>query len=361
MAIVAGNAAVGENPGKRKPAGAGDAPATAKSADLNNPFVQLIRDPQVQKELSLSAAQVNALDGAYAKVEPRLWLLRDAGAGSGAGEKAGLLAAIEADSSAILDPPQLARLRQIGVRARGWPGITDESTAGRLKLSAEQIARIENVVDQTRRESQAVMASADPPAERDKALEKLRTLEGTSIQELLSAEQRRLLAELVGDSYDLATVQPLAFKAPELVAVDAWLNSSPLKLSGLRGKVVAFHFWAFNCGNCINNLPHYTSWHEQLASRGLVVVGMHTPETKAERDVDTLRSRLERHAIRYPVAVDHDAANWAAWANSMWPSVYLVDKRGRVRYWWYGEMNWQGTEGEKFMRQRIEQLLAERD
>ena len=128
----------------------------------------------------------------------------------------------------------------------------------------------------------------------------------------------------------------------------------------LRGKVVAFHFWAFGCINCVHNLPHYTKWHDEMASKGLVVLGMHTPETQAERNVVALQKKVEENAIRYPVAVDHDAQNWAAWANSMWPSVYLVDKKGRVRYWWYGEMNWQGTEGERFMRQQIEVLLAEK-
>lgn len=63
--------------------------------------------------------------------------------------------------------------------------------------------------------------------------------------------------------------------------------------------------------------------------------------------------------MRYPVAVDPDKKTWNAWANNMWPSVYLIDKRGHVRYWWYGELNWQGGDGEKFMRGKIEELLAE--
>ena len=124
---------------------------------------------------------------------------------------------------------------------------------------------------------------------------------------------------------------------------------------------MAFHFWACNCINCVHNLPHYNKWHEELAGRGLLVLGIHTPETAAEREIATVRAKVDEHAIRYPVAIDHDNANWKAWANSMWPSVYLVDKRGRVRYWWYGEMNWQGAKGEQFMRQKIEELLAERE
>jgi peroxiredoxin len=189
----------------------------------------------------------------------------------------------------------------------------------------------------------------------------LRREEGESIQKLLSDAQRRKLAEMVGQPYDLSTVPPLTFAAPELEETDGWVNSKPLKLSDLRGKVVAFHFWAFNCINCVHNLPHYNAWQRKFASRGLVVIGMHTPETAAERDRSALEEKIREHQIAYPVASDHENGNWRAWANSMWPSVYLVDKRGRVRYWWYGELSWQGAQGEAAMRKRIENLLAEAD
>ncbi len=186
-----------------------------------------------------------------------------------------------------------------------------------------------------------------------------RTEEGNAIQTLLSPAQQQTLAQLVGAPYDLSSVRPLTYAAPELVEVEAWINSPPLKMADLRGKVVAFHFWASGCINCIHNLPHYAKWHEEMADKGLVVLGMHTPETRIEHSIDNLHGKVAEYAILYPVAMDHDAGNWKAWANSLWPSVYLVDKTGRVRYWWYGELNWQGAQGEQFMRQKIEELLVE--
>ena len=90
-----------------------------------------------------------------------------------------------------------------------------------------------------------------------------------------------------------------------------------------------------------------------------MIIGIHTPETQAERDPDRVRSKVKEAAFTYPVVVDNEKTNWNAWGNSMWPSVYLIDKRGNLRYWWYGELNWQGTEGEKIMRECIEELLAE--
>ena len=72
-----------------------------------------------------------------------------------------------------------------------------------------------------------------------------------------------------------------------------------------------------------------------------------------------MREKAKANHMTYPIAVDHESKTWQAWSNRVWPSVYLIDKKGRVRFWWYGELNWEGVEGEKFMRERIEELLAE--
>ena len=86
---------------------------------------------------------------------------------------------------------------------------------------------------------------------------------------------------------------------------------------------------------------------------------MHTPETQSERSFDNLKSKVKESDLTYPVVMDQEGAIWNAWGNSMWPATYLIDKNGVVRYWWIGELNWDGAEGEKIMRQRIEELLAE--
>jgi len=88
-------------------------------------------------------------------------------------------------------------------------------------------------------------------------------------------------------------------------------------------------------------------------------VGIHTPEGGGEFDVEQVRKKAAEAKFTFPVLIDNDKKNWNAWGNSMWPSVYLVDKKGDLRFWWYGELNWQGQEGEKYLRQRIEELLAE--
>ena len=92
----------------------------------------------------------------------------------------------------------------------------------------------------------------------------------------------------------------------------------------------------------------------------MVVLGVHTPETSREREIGNVRREAREAGLTFPILVDNEKKNWDAWGNSMWPSVYLIDKQGDIRYWWYGELNWQGAEGERLLRKRIEQLIAEK-
>ena len=89
------------------------------------------------------------------------------------------------------------------------------------------------------------------------------------------------------------------------------------------------------------------------------MLGVHTPETQVEHQVGRVREKVKEASFRFPVVVDNEKQIWNTWGNSMWPSVYLIDKRGYIRYWWYGELNWQGGDGEKRMRSHLETLLAE--
>jgi peroxiredoxin len=90
-----------------------------------------------------------------------------------------------------------------------------------------------------------------------------------------------------------------------------------------------------------------------------VVLGIHTPEVAHEREMDNVRRDAQETGLTFPILIDNDQQNWDAWGNSMWPSVYLIDKQGYVRYWWFGELNWEGAKGEELLRQRIGELLKE--
>jgi len=109
----------------------------------------------------------------------------------------------------------------------------------------------------------------------------------------------------------------------------------------------------------VRNYPWYRGWQSSYSDKGLVILGVHTPETSAEREVDRVRAEVAKAQFTFPVAIDNDKANWNSWGNSMWPSVYLIDKKGHIRYWWYGELNWKGAGGQEIMAKKIEELLAE--
>jgi cytochrome c biogenesis protein CcdA/thiol-disulfide isomerase/thioredoxin len=144
----------------------------------------------------------------------------------------------------------------------------------------------------------------------------------------------------------------LGDEAPELAGIDAWLNSPPLEISALRGKVVLVDFWTFACSNCVNTLPSLRRWHEKYAAEGLVVIGVHTPEYAFERERGNVEAALRRYGIAYPVALDNGYATWAAFRNRYWPSLYLLDRDGRLVFRHEGEGDYEEIE------RAIEKALA---
>jgi thiol-disulfide isomerase/thioredoxin len=143
-----------------------------------------------------------------------------------------------------------------------------------------------------------------------------------------------------------AHAAPLAkeVQAPEFSGIEKWLNTEPLTMQQLRGKVVLVDFWTFDCINCINTLPHVKSWHDKYKDQGLVIVGVHTPEFPFERSTDNVKAALKRFDIRYPVAQDNRYATWSAYNNQYWPATYLIDKKGQIVYTHFGEGKYQETE-----------------
>ncbi|MDB5892133.1 MAG: Redoxin protein [Polaromonas sp.] len=132
--------------------------------------------------------------------------------------------------------------------------------------------------------------------------------------------------------------------APEFDGIEQWLNSAPLSMAGLRGKVVLIDFWTYACINCLRTLPHVNRWADTYRAQGLVVVGVHTPEFAFERSTSNLQTAMRRFGVKHPVAQDNRYATWKAYANQYWPAKYLVDARGRIRYQHFGEGRYDETE-----------------
>ena len=140
--------------------------------------------------------------------------------------------------------------------------------------------------------------------------------------------------------------------APEF-APGTWINSDQLTLKKLGGRVVLVEFWTFGCYNCRNTLPYVKRWDEQYRDKGLTVVGVHSPELEEERAIENVRRETASLGIRYPVVTDNDYATWKAYNVEAWPTVFILDKQGRIRWTHVGEGAYEEEES------LIQKLLAE--
>jgi len=125
--------------------------------------------------------------------------------------------------------------------------------------------------------------------------------------------------------------------APEFAGIDGWINSEPLTMAGSSGKVVLVDFWTYSCINCLRTLPQIIAWYDKYKDKGLMVVGVHTPEFAYERERQNLQAAIGRLGVKYPVAQDNHYATWKAYDNESWPAFYLIDQRGRVVLKHFGE------------------------
>ena len=146
---------------------------------------------------------------------------------------------------------------------------------------------------------------------------------------------------------------PVEGRLPGFDGATGWLNSPPLEVDDLRGKVVLVDFWTYTCINWLRTLGHLRAWAEKYRDHGLVVVGVHTPEFPFERDADNVREAASELGVEYPIALDPDYAVWTAFGNRYWPAAYFADAEGRIRHHQFGE-------GEYEMCERvIQQLLRD--
>jgi len=143
-------------------------------------------------------------------------------------------------------------------------------------------------------------------------------------------------------------------KAPELQFISGYLNTEEgLKIGDLKGQVVLIDFWTYTCINCIRTLPFLIEWDEKYRDKGLVIIGVHTPEFPFEKKYENVKEAVEKHGITYPVVQDNDYGTWNAYRNRFWPHKFLIDAEGFIRYDHIGEGKYEETE------RQIQELLSE--
>jgi thiol-disulfide isomerase/thioredoxin len=140
---------------------------------------------------------------------------------------------------------------------------------------------------------------------------------------------------------------------PGFDGATGWINTQPLTAGDLQGKVVLVDFWTYTCINWLRTLAYVRAWAEKYKDRGLVVVGVHTPEFPFEQNVDNVRRAANDMNVLYPIALDPDYAVWRAFSNRYWPAIYIADAQGRIRHHQFGEGGYDECE------RGIQQLLRE--
>lgn len=138
----------------------------------------------------------------------------------------------------------------------------------------------------------------------------------------------------------LATPYP----APLIIGINAWINSPPVKLSDLKGKVVLIEFWTSSCPYCKSALPYVNQWYKRYHDQGLLIIGIHSPKTEDEHSLAVVKKAVTEYAIPYPVALDNHFETWENYNAEGWPSFYLIDSKGKVVYLSYGAQNYEVIE-----------------
>ena len=151
---------------------------------------------------------------------------------------------------------------------------------------------------------------------------------------------RSIAHRLAGEEVAL----PIEGRLASFDGATRWLNSNPLTLEGLRGRVVLVDFWTYTCVNWLRTLPYLRAWAAKYRDDGLTVIGVHTPEFDFEGNIDNVIAQSQRLSVEYPVAVDSQYAVWSAFANHFWPALYVADEEGRIRFHHFGEGEYPMTE-----------------
>lgn len=249
---------------------------------------------------------------------------------------------VAAEPEPMAEKPQVEEDTPVGEQpeamAEEQAAVTGESMAKveeavPVEAEAEAMAKVE--------ETAPAMKEAEAMVETTPVEEETMKPSETMVQAGPTEAQAQLLATL-----DNQGMPPELFN-------EVWLNSDPLKLADLHGKVVIVEFWTFGCYNCKNVVPSLRAWYQTYKEDGLVIIGVHTPEFGYEREIENVKQALIDQNIPYAVAIDNDWQTWRAYNNRYWPAKYFVDKAGNLRHIHIGEGRYEQQE------EIIQALLAE--
>lgn len=325
-------------------------------------LLPLLHAPEVQQELKLSDSQITQLEQFFAKADGPWFRARILPAE----EQSQVIAKLETLTHSWLSQhasaQQQQRLQQLEYQAQSVRSLLRTDVATAIDLAddqQQQLAQLAQDSDAAQKKLNAARTSGEAIEELESAATQAVKDERNALIKILKPDQLQTFTKLVGELFDTENLKRIYPMAPEFVPVEHWLNSPPLTMQAVRGQVVLVHFYAFECHNCHANFDVYQRWHKELTDQGVVVIGIQTPETAHERDPEAVKSAAQQRELEFPILIDLESKNWQAYGNTMWPTVYVIDKQGYIRHWWQGELRWKGTDGDKTIEAIVQQLLKE--
>ncbi len=321
----------------------------------------LVHAPETHAELKLDEKQIAGLETLFKEIDLQWFPARNLAPDKNRKLVSELEARVRDWFASNTSPDQQRRLNQLELFAQGNRVLLRADVGKRIGLTSSQqavAAKLAAVTDEAQQKLSRTKFGDPSIPDYQKQLEAAAKVEQAALGKMMLPAMRTKLGELLSKPFNTSTLTRIYAVAPEFSSTGQWLNSSPLSMDELRGKVVVVHFYAFQCHNCHANFEIYRRWHESLTDRGVVVVGIQTPETSRERDPDAVRAAAKERGLEFPILVDLDSASWNAWGNTMWPCVYVVDQNGYIRHWWAGELNWQGATADETIEKVIDDLLG---
>lgn len=323
-------------------------------------LLPLLHAPEVQQELKLSDSQIMQLEQHFAKADGPWFRARILPAQEQSEAVAKLESLTHSWLSKHASPQQRQRLQQLEYQAQSVRSLLRTDVAAAIALTdnqQQQLAQLAQESDAAQKKLSAARTSGEAIEDLEAAATRAVENERSGLTEILKPEQLQAISKLIGELFDTGNLKRIYPMAPEFVPVEDWLNSEPLTMQALRGQVVLVHFYAFQCHNCHANFDVYQRWHQELADQGVILIGIQTPETSAERDPEAVRAAAQQRELKFPILIDLESKNWQAYGNTMWPTVYVIDQQGYIRHWWQGELRWKGITGDQTIETIVHQLL----
>jgi peroxiredoxin len=334
------------------------APLSASKTQVPQTLLNLVHAAEVQAELGIGSESLLDFEAALREVDAVWWPSRIQPAEKQRKLVEELELQLISKLSPLLGEKGVVRLRQLELQSQSVRIMSRPEVARFLSLDSKQLKKIQSLFEETDRlGADAGKPNAD--GAKRKSHQEAKSGELGKVLAMLTPAQSQKLGSIVGSTFDTAALERIYPLAPELILSRDVLGVLPKDLVSLRGKVVLVHFYAYECHNCVANFKHYKRWDDKLKEKGVEVIGIQTPETSNERSPKNIAAAAEKEGFRFPVIMDLENKNWDAWGNTMWPTVYVIDKRGYIRFWWQGELNWQGATGDKQIESLVETLLDE--